>query len=143
MPSAERVHELMSKNPITLPSSATVLDAAREMRSENVGAIVVEDKDQRAYGIVTDRDIIIRAVADGRDAAMTLLSDICSTELTTLSPDDTVAHAIQAMRQRAIRRLLVVDADNRAVGVISLGDLAVDRDAWSVLGKISAAPPSQ
>jgi CBS domain-containing protein len=112
------------------------------MRDENVGAIVVIDTADRPCGIVTDRDIAVRAVANGHDSATLSLGEICTTELVTLSPKDSVEQAVITMRERAVRRLLVVDSFNRAVGVISLGDLAVERDAWSALGQISAAPPN-
>ena len=139
---AKYVRELIGRPPIALDESASVADAAAQMRDENVGAVVVLDASRRPRGIVTDRDITVRAVANGRDPATTLLSEVCTTELATLSPDDTVQLAVIKMRDNAVRRLLVVDAGNRAVGVISLGDLAVERDAWSALGQISAAPPN-
>ena len=137
---AKRVKELMSK-PITLPSSASVADAARKMRAAHIGSVVVEDR-SGPCGIVTDRDIAVRAVADGRDPLTTPLKDVCSSTLTTVSPDDAIERAVQIMREKAIRRLLVVDDEERAVGVISLGDLAIERDSGSVLGRISAAPPT-
>jgi CBS domain-containing protein len=139
---AKRVRELMSKDVIKMPSSASVSDAARQMRDRNVGAVVVED-DGKLRGIVTDRDIAVRAVAEGRDSTSTKLGDICSKELTTLSADDEIDRAIQIMRDKAIRRVLVVEAQNRVIGILSLGDLAKDRDSRSVLGQISAAPPNQ
>lgn len=138
---AKRVSDLMNK-PIMLPSTASVAAAAREMREANIGTVIVEDENG-GYGIVTDRDIAVRAVADGRDPITTPLSDVCSVELTTLSPDDGIERAMRIMREKAIRRLLVVDDYSRAVGVISLGDLAIERDSASVLGQISAAPPTQ
>ena len=112
------------------------------MRDDNVGAVIVEDAG-KICGIVTDRDIAVRAVAQERDPRTTPLSEICSKALTTLSPDDDVDRAVQMMREKAIRRVPVVDARKQAVGILSLGDLAVERDARSVLGQISAAPPNQ
>jgi CBS domain-containing protein len=142
MPQAKYVRELIGRPPITLDESSTVAQAASRMRDENVGAIVVLDPLRRPRGIVTDRDITVRAVANGLDPATTSLRDVCTTALATLSPDDTVELAVIKMRDNAVRRLLIIDAGNQAVGVISLGDLAVERDAWSALGKISAAPPN-
>ena len=115
---AKKVRELMSEQPIKLSSSAPVIEAARRMRAANVGAIVVEDNGRLA-GIATDRDIAIRAVADGRDPQTTPLSEICSKELTALSPDDDIDRAIQVMREKAIRRLLVVTRNSRADGNVS------------------------
>jgi CBS domain-containing protein len=137
---AKLIRELMHK-PITLESSASVAAAAREMRASDIGTVVVDDGDG-ACGIVTDRDIAVRAVAAGLDPAITPLSEICSDDLTTLSADDDLDTAAKVMRDKAIRRILVVDSRDRAVGIISLGDLAIERDSASVLGRISAAPPT-
>jgi CBS domain-containing protein len=139
---AKKVRELMSEQPIKLSSSSPIIEAARRMRAANVGAIVVEDNG-RPCGIVTDRDIAIRAVADGRDPESTRIAEISSKDLTAVSPDDDLERAIELMRERAIRRVLVVDSRNQAVGILSLGDLALERDSRSVLGQISAAPPNQ
>ena len=139
---AKKVRELMSEQPIKLSSSSPIIEAARRMRAANVGSIIVEDNGQPC-GIVTDRDIAIRAVADGRDPQSTRIAEISSKDLTAVSPDDDLDRAIQLMRERAIRRVLVVDSRNQAVGILSLGDLALERDSRSVLGQISAAPPNQ
>lgn len=139
---AKKVRELMSKQAMKLQSSAPVSDAARKMRSADVGAIIVEENGKPS-GIVTDRDIAIRVVAQGLDPQKTPVSQICSKDLTTLSPDDDIDRAVQVMRQKAIRRVLVVDSQNKALGIVSLGDLALERDSQSVLGQISAAPPNQ
>jgi CBS domain-containing protein len=139
---AKKVRDLMSKDPIKVPTTAPIAEAARSMRTANVGAIVVEENG-RPVGIVTDRDIAVRAVADGRDLERTTSSEICSKVLITVSPDDDLDRAIQVMRDRAIRRVVVMDPKNQVVGILSLGDLAMERDAKSVLGQISAAPPNQ
>jgi len=140
---AKKVRELMSEQPIALTASTPIIEAARRMRAANVGAVVIEENG-RPCGIVTDRDIAVRAVADGRDPERTPVSGIMSKELTTLSPDDDLDRAVQVMREKAIRRVLVVDPRTKAgVGILSLGDLALEKDARSVLGQISAAPPNQ
>jgi predicted transcriptional regulator len=136
---AKRIRELMSKQPVNVQASAPIIEAACQMRAAKVGAVIVED-DGKACGIVTDRDIAIRAVARGLDTEHTPVSDICSKELATISPDDDIGRAIQLMRQKSIRRVLVVDSQDHALGVVSLGDLAMEKDSGSVLGQISAAP---
>jgi predicted transcriptional regulator len=138
---AKKVRDLMSKQPIKIPSSSPITEAARRMRTANVGMVIVEE-DGRSCGIVTDRDIAVRAVADGRNLDSTPVKDICSKVLVTVSPDDDIDRAIQVMRDRAVRRVLVVDAGNDTIGILSLGDLAIEKDARSVLGQISAAPPN-
>ena len=140
---AKKVRELMSEQPITLSTSTPIIEAARRMRAANVGSVIIEENG-RPSGIVTDRDIAVRAVADGRDPERTPVSAICSKDLTTVSPDDDLDRAVQVMREKAIRRVLVVDPRSWAVvGILSLGDLALERDGRSVLGQISAAPPNQ
>ena len=138
---AQQIREVMTPNPITLPATATALDAAKAMREADVGDIVVLEN-SRICGIVTDRDIVVRSVATGGNPAQTKLGDICSRELATVSPTDEVQEAIALMKDKAIRRLPVVEND-RPVGVVSLGDLAVERDRRSALGEISAAPPNR
>jgi signal-transduction protein with cAMP-binding, CBS, and nucleotidyltransferase domain len=138
---AKKVRELMSKQPIKIPSSSPITEAAKRMRTANVGMVVVEE-DGRSCGIVTDRDIAVRAVAEGRNLDATPVSAICSKVLITVSPDDDLDRAIQVMRERAIRRVLVLDDRNDTIGILSLGDLAMEKDARSVLGQISAAPPN-
>jgi CBS domain-containing protein len=100
----------------------------------------VED-DGQVRGIVTDRDIVVRAVADGRDPASTTLGEVGSTDVVALSPDDTVERAVEIMRQKAIRRVPVVEG-GRAVGIVSIGDLAAERDPDSALADISSARPN-
>jgi CBS domain-containing protein len=138
---SQKISELMTSEPVTMQATASTLEAARAMRDSDIGAVVVLDNG-KVCGIVTDRDIVVRAVAQARDLATTKLRDICSHELTTLEPTDTVEHAVQVMRAKAIRRLPVVQ-NGKPVGILSLGDLAVERDPDSALGNISAAPPNR
>lgn len=133
------VRDLISKPIIKVASTAPVQEAARQMRDGDVGAVIVEE-DGKPYGIVTDRDIAIRAVAQGLNAAIAPVASICSKELATVSPDEDVEHAVQLMLDKALRRVLVVDAQAIPLGIVSLGDLAVARGSSSVLGQISAAP---
>ena len=112
------------------------------MYDANVGAVIVSD-DGKIAGIVTDRDITVRVVAQGRDPSATSLAQICSSNVATLSPDDDIDRAVQVMRDHAIRRVPVVDSQNVTVGILSLGDLALERDPRSALGQISAAPPNR
>jgi len=91
-------------------------------------------------GIVTDRDIVVRMVAEAQDPTRTPLTDLCSHSLVTVTPTDSVEQAVRLMRTHAIRRIPVVEG-GQAVGIVSLGDLAVEREPHSALGEISAAPP--
>jgi CBS domain-containing protein len=132
---AQYLRDIMTQRPVTVQTTDTVIAAARSMRDGNIGDVVVLEEN-RIQGILTDRDIVIRALAEGRDPVRTTVGEICSRELTTLSPADAI------MRDKAIRRLPVVE-EGRPVGIVSLGDLAVERDPESALGGISAAPPNR
>lgn len=134
------VQEMMTRNPCTLEADAVVSEAARRMRDLGIGDVIVMDGDQVA-GILTDRDITVRGVAEGRDPNLTPLAAVCTPDPLTLSPSDDVDQAVDRMRYAAVRRLPVVD-DGLAVGILSLGDLAMERDPNSVLAEISADAPN-
>src|SRR5918996_2872751 len=136
---AQHIRELMTSNPVTMPGTVSVHEAARAMRDADIGDVIVIENNQ-VCGIITDRDIAVRVVAEAKDPATTALADICSHSLLTVTPTDSVEHAMRLMRTHAIRRLPVVE-EGKAVGIVSLGDLAVERDPNSVLGEISGAPP--
>jgi CBS domain-containing protein len=138
---AERIREVMTPDPHTLPERTLVRMAADTMRANDIGDVIVSDDNGQITGILTDRDIVVRVVAEGRDPRATRVGDIASRELTAVAPDDPVDRAVQLMRERAIRRLPVVDR-GKPVGIVSIGDLALDRDPDSALADISAAPPN-
>jgi CBS domain-containing protein len=138
---AERVKDVMTPNPQTLSVSATVREAAEAMRANDIGNVIATNDQGRIAGILTDRDIAVRVVAEGRDPRATRIDDIASHDLVALSPDDPIDRAVEAMRERALRRLPVVQ-DGKVVGIVSLGDLALERDPDSALADISAAPPN-
>jgi signal-transduction protein with cAMP-binding, CBS, and nucleotidyltransferase domain len=135
------VRDVMSPCPRGLGADATVLDAALVMQREDIGDVLVMDQDDRLLGIVTDRDIVVRALAGGRDPAATRIADVCSRELTTIGPDDSVGGAVRLMREKAIRRLPVVE-HGQVVGMLTIGDIAIERDSRTALADISAAPPN-
>ena len=137
---AQNIRNVMYANPIAMSSTSTVAEAARRMREADIGDVIVLEDDQLC-GIVTDRDIVVRAIAEGRDPATAKLGDICSRDMATLTPTDTVEDAVRIMRDKAIRRLPVVEA-GKPIGIVSLGDLAVTQDPHSALGNISAASPN-
>ena len=138
---ATQVREVMTDHPRTLPGDASLSDAAREMREADIGSVIVMENGS-ICGIVTDRDIVVRAIARGMSPTTTSLSKVCSRELATLSPDQKIDEAVELMRERGVRRLPVQE-DGRPVGIVSLGDLAMERDKKSVLGQISAQPASR
>ena len=136
----QNIREVMTPNPKTLAQSATIMEAACAMRDNDIGDVVVLDNG-RLCGILTDRDIVVRALAAGCDPNRTSVGEICSRALVTLAPDDSTGQAVRVMREHAIRRLPIEDR-GRVVGIVSLGDVAVDADRRSALADISAAPPN-
>lgn len=129
--------EIMTPDPTTLGADQPVIDAAKAMREKHMGSVLVEEKG-KLCGIVTDRDVVVRCVAEGSDPRQTRLKSLCSKELTTLAPDAAPQEAVTLMRKKAIRRLPVVDGE-KPVGIVSLGDLAMAIDRDSALGQISNA----
>jgi CBS domain-containing protein len=134
-----RTRDIMTTDVVALSADASLQSAGAAMRDNDVGSVVVT-QNAAAAGIVTDRDIVLRAVAEGRDAAATPLSAVCTDKVVSVGPDEPVEVAVQLMREHAVRRVVVVDGD-RPVGVISMGDLARRRDPGSVLADVVAAPP--
>jgi CBS domain-containing protein len=136
---SQKIRDVMSQEPITLGPDSTVIDAAQAMRDSNVGDVIVLDGDD--IGILTDRDIAVRAVAEGLDPRDVQVTDICSRHAATLAPDDSVERAAQMMREHAVRRLPVVE-QGKPIGIVSLGDLAIEGDSGNALADISAARPN-
>jgi CBS domain-containing protein len=136
---ADSIRNVMTSDPHTVDAGDSLTDAARAMRDHDVGSLVVTEQD-KVTAIVTDRDIVIRGIAEGTDPSEGRVGDVCSGELTTLSPDDSVEDAVKAVRDQDVRRLPVVE-DGKAVGIVSLGDLAIEQDPGSVLADISSEPP--
>jgi CBS domain-containing protein len=137
---AQSIREVMTADPRTVESGATVADAAREMRDGDIGSVVVVENGTVA-GIITDRDIAVRVVAEGRDPDATRVSEAATMRPTTLTVDQTVEDAIRLVREQDIRRILVVQG-GRPAGIVSLGDLAIERDTDSALAEIASEPPN-
>ncbi|HWN68717.1 MAG TPA: CBS domain-containing protein [Haliangium sp.] len=137
----QQIRDVMTRNPKVLDIQSTLSEAARIMRDNDIGFVVVRNE-RGVCGVVTDRDLVIRGLAEGADPANTKLASVYSDEIVQVSADDPVEKAITLMSDKAIRRIPVIEG-SEIVGVVSLGDLAVDRDPNSVLGQISAAPAQQ
>lgn len=135
------IGEVMTPMPVTLPPSASIVEAAQMMRDEGIGDVLVVDGDRLA-GLVTDRDLVVRCLAEVADMGRATVGQVCTPEVLTLSPDNLVEDAVALMREQAIRRVPVVQ-DGRPVGIVSLGDLAMERDPGSALADISSAPDDQ
>jgi CBS domain-containing protein len=137
---ADKVSEVMSDSVETVEPSDSAEDAAKKMKSADAGALLVVD-DGELKGIVTDRDIVVKAVAEGKDPSDVKVEEIASSDTTTVECDASIDDAIEAMRENKVRRLPVVD-DGEPKGIVSIGDLAEARDEGSVLAEISSADPN-
>jgi CBS domain-containing protein len=120
-----QVKEVMSRGVECVSPDATLQEAARKMKDLDVGPLPICDNDRLA-GMVTDRDITVRAVAEGKDPRNTRVRDVMTPGINYCFEDDDVAHAAQQMKDKQIRRLVVLNRDKRLVGIVSLGDLAVE-----------------
>lgn len=138
MAQMQKVRTIMSLDPVCMSASSSATAAARVMRDADIGNVIVRD-DGEMFGIVTDRDITVRLVAERGDPDKVTLGNICSQEMTVVSPDDHLDTVVELMGDRALRRVPVVE-DGYPVGILSLGDLAMLRTPDSVLAAISAAP---
>jgi CBS domain-containing protein len=136
----QKVRDVMTGIPVTIAPDRTASDAARMMRDFAIGCVLVTACEQ-IRGVITDRDIVVRAIAAARDPETVRLGDICSRDLVAVAPDDDVDEAVKIMRERAVRRLLVVE-DGAVVGLASLGDLAVGQrnDSMRRLAAIVTRP---
>jgi CBS domain-containing protein len=118
------VAEVMTRQVVYLPADTTLDEAAQVMRDRGIGDIVVTTG-PTISGMLTDRDIVVRAVAEGLPPATTTIAAVATRELIMVEQSATVDEAVQAMRERGVRRLLVCDADRKVVGILSLSDIAL------------------
>ena len=137
---APKVQDVMTPNPEKVAADDPLTEAAKRMRDKDIGTVIVIDGDHMC-GLVTDRDIVVRALAEGKDPSSTRMNEICSKDPLTVSPNDDVTAAGDTMRENKVRRVPVVDG-GEVVGIVSIGDLAVARDPDSPLADISSAPPN-
>jgi CBS domain-containing protein len=138
---AQTVGEVMTAGVVGVGPGAPVTEAAARMRDFDIGDVLVIEND-RLEGILTDRDIAIRVVAEGLDPSKTPVGDVCSSEVATVSVGTPVEEAVEVIRQHALRRLPVVDDEGRVAGVATIGDFAMANDPHSALADVSAAPPN-
>ncbi len=134
------VSDAMTRGPVTMRHDAKVREAARRMRKASIGDVIVM-RDEKAYGILTDRDIVLRCIAEAGEPTEMRIGDICSTNLLTVHANESLAHAEEIMRRRAVRRL-VVEADGFPVGILTLADVERRMHPESAMADIAEAPPN-
>lgn len=137
----ETIAQVMTKNPFSVASEATLNQAAEVMASRDIGDVLVVRNGGDLCGLVTDRDLVVKGLARGLDPNSATVEEVCNHQPITASSDQPVAEAVKLMRTNNIRRLPIVDGKD-LVGIVSLGDLAIERDPDSALADISKAPPN-
>jgi CBS domain-containing protein len=133
------IKDIMTRGVETVSPQTTLQEAAARMKTLDVGPLPVCDGD-RIEGMVTDRDIVVRGIAEGRDPRTTKVSDVMTRDVATCRENDDVREAARTMKDKQIRRLLVVDDKHKVSGIVSLGDVAVegnDKMSGDVLEKVS------
>jgi len=121
-----QVKDVMTHGAECISPNETLQQAAQKMKNLDVGPLPVCGEGDRLVGILTDRDIVVRAVAEGRDARSTHVRDVMTEGICYCFEDDDVSGAAQQMKDKQIRRLVVLNRDKRLVGIVSLGDLATE-----------------
>jgi CBS domain-containing protein len=138
-----KIAEVMTDRPRAVTSQTSVSDAARLMGEEDVGSLPIVDDETRLVGIVTDRDIVIRAVGRGLDPEQTPVVEIASQEVYSLTPDDDLDQALETMARAQVRRIPIVVRENELVGMVSQADVArvgKDKTTGEVVEAISRRP---
>ncbi len=132
---ARSIREVMTSNPQGVETSAPVAEAARIMRDQDVGPVPVLEGG-RLVGMLTDRDITIRVVAEGRDPQSTTVGEIASRDLVTVDPEQPLAEAARLMATNQVRRLPVVEEDGRLVGILAQADVATEGGDEDTTGRM-------
>jgi len=136
----QTVADVMTPAPSTIGMSDTIQTAAEMMATLDVGALVVQ-AGHTTVGIVTDRDLVVRGLAEGLGLEA-MVGEVASEDIVTVGPGLPAEAAVKVMRAAAVRRIPVLDGDT-VVGIVSIGDLAVERDPTSALADISEAEPNR
>jgi CBS domain-containing protein len=134
-----QVKDIMTSHAESTSPTSTLREAAQKMRDLDVGALPVCGGNDRLAGIITDRDIALRAVAEGLDPSTALVRDVMTPKIIYCYDDQDVSDAAHMMEQNQIRRLVVLNHDKRMIGILSLGDLAVDTGDEQLAGHILEA----
>lgn len=136
-----QVRDAMTTTVMEIDPEMSVAVAARRMKQLDAGILVVAQAG-RVVGVLTDRDIVVRVIAEGRDPNTTIVSAVATSHVASVSPDDHIDDALAVMTRNAIRRVPVMDG-RQLVGILSVGDVATDAESGHVLDAISNAPPNR
>jgi CBS domain-containing protein len=134
--------EIMTRNPRTVRRDSPLRDAAQIMKDENVGIVPVVDEGARLVGVLTDRDVVVRAFADERQPTSFRVSDVMTDDVEAVTPEESIHEIIELMGRKQIRRVPVVDREDRLLGIIAMADIAnraeQDEELQAALERISS-----
>ena len=130
-----QLKDIMTREVETIPPDASLQEASQKMRSFDIGFLPVCEK-SRCIGVITDRDIIIRAIADGRNPQATPVRAVMTTQVIHCSEDEEVRTAAKTMEENQVRRILVLDENEHPIGVCSIGDLTLNLDDLSLASEV-------
>jgi CBS domain-containing protein len=132
---SRRVRDIMTPDPACVTASDSVLEAARIMKREDTGVVPVVD-DKKLVGMITDRDIVVRLVADGRNPLDCRVNEAMTKNVRSIGEDTTINDVLETMKGANVRRVPVVDRDNRIVGIVSMADLAMESSEKGKVGDV-------
>lgn len=130
-----KIKDIMTPEVETVSPDASLQEAAAKMRSCDCGAVPVVERD-KVVGVITDRDIVVRAVAHGQDFFSRKVSDVMSSQVLSCYEDDDATKAEKIMEEKQVRRLIVLDKSNRLAGIVSIGDFATEGESEGKLGSV-------
>lgn len=145
-PGSRHVRDVMTPNPDCVSSDADIQEAARIMKEKDTGVVPVVDGDKKVVGLLTDRDIVVRGIAEGKDLTNCSVKELMTKNIRSVRDDAPVDEVLTLMSSAEIRRVPVVNGQDEIVGIISIGDIAVETNKDNRVGKaledISQAPPN-
>jgi CBS domain-containing protein len=141
----QRVRDIMTVNPSSVSEKDSVRDAARIMKDQDTGVVPVCDG-RKVIGLITDRDIVVRLIAEGKDAQNARVNEVMTKHVRSVQEDATISEVLTLMSSAEIRRVPVVNRNDELVGIVSIGDIATDTNQDNRVGKaiedISDARPN-
>ena len=142
---SQQIRDVMTANPECVSGKDSLRDVARIMKDKDTGVVPVVDG-RKIIGLITDRDIVVRGLAEGKDLANANVSELMTKQVRTVRDDASVNDALDLMNSADVRRVAVVNSNDELVGIVSLGDISINTDKDSKVGKtvesISGAPPN-
>lgn len=137
-----KCREIMSRNVSSASRTTSLQDVAKLLKEGDIGILPIVDEQNKLIGLITDRDIVVRAVANGDDIKTTVVGDIMTTETFTAGPDDFAFEAVRTMGDKQVRRVPIIDGDGVLVGIVSMADIALemedDKEIAETLEEISS-----